>query len=213
MFERFLLLEPDEDGTGGSGGGGGGSDDDDAQGGVGDDAQGGDDGAQGGDGEDDGGDDADGVSKEVRDLRKEARKLRRERNEAQKELEKKQREELGEVERLKAEASERDERIVKLDERNRSLSVQLAATRVGIRPSATKAAVALLDWSDLDVEVDSEVEAALRELRSEHAYLFAGTTDDVDAGRGRKKEPPKPEDVQPGRGRLVSAYENADRTS
>lgn len=192
---------------GGSGGAPGGEDDPNA-------------GALGGGGEEE------TISKEdARKLRSEAKNLRdREKNakdEAAKlkaELDELKSKDLGEQEKLRLESdrraqelTQRDSRVSELEERERTLIVRVAAVGAGIRPEASAAAVALVDWDEIEDATDEkQVHKALKALKADHEYLFAKST--VDGGaRGGDGDGDGPEPT-PGSGRVRDAYANSTKS-
>jgi hypothetical protein len=188
-----------EGGGAGDGDGNGDGDGDGAPGGDDDESQADNDGAPGGDGET--------ISEEAaRKLRSENRKLRERAKAAEDTLSEREKAELTAQQKAEKEAEDANAKTATLEKENRELRVQLAATKVGIRPKATAAASALVDWDEVDASDTEAVEAALKALKKEHEYLFAVSAD-IDAGAGgRRDRDASDAEVSPGMGRLQKAY-------
>ena len=114
---------------------------------------------------------------------------RRELEQTQAKLREREQADLSVQERLQRDLEERNTKLSALEASHRSLRVQVAAAKVGIRADATAAAAALLDWSKIeDASDDKQLERAVRELAKEHPYLSAGGTNidqGVSGGRAR----------------------------
>jgi hypothetical protein len=67
-----------------------------------------------------------------------------------------------------------------VDEERRSLVLEAAARRVGLRPNAEQSARILVDWEDVDVDDQAAVERALWSVYPEHLFRFGAA--DIGAG-------------------------------
>jgi hypothetical protein len=215
LFEGDTLFFYEGGGSGGeSGGGEGGAGEGGAPGGEADPNAG----ALGGGGEEE------TLSKEdARKLRSEAKNLRdrekQAKDEAAKlktELEELKSKDLSDQDKLRQDLDRRAQELeqeksqrAELQERERKLIVRVAAVGAGIRPEATAAAVALVDWNEIDdVTDEKKVAKALKALKDDHAYLFASTSVEAGArGGGGSGEG----DPTPGLGRLRDAYVTSSR--
>lgn len=187
----LLLLFAEGDG-GGSGGGDGG-----AQGGDGGSGDGGSGGAQGGTGgtgtDAQGGDgDGDGTLsvEAARKLRSEAKSLRERLKAAEDKLKERDDADLTDRQKLERDNQAAKAKVEQLEQRERELTAQLVAGKVGIRQEAVADAVKLLDWSKIDDAADeAQVEQALKQLLKDKPYL-AGRSGGLDGGRGRDSRQP-----------------------
>lgn len=135
----------------------------------------------------DGGSDDTLSAEDARKLRSEASALRKRLRDTETKLTKREQADLTEQQKAQVELEQRGERISKLESGNRSLRVQLAAAKVGVRTEATQAAAALLDWNSIeDPDDDKQIERALKELVKQHSYLSA-VSRGVDGGAGRSE--------------------------
>lgn len=219
--ELRTLLEGDavflfaDDGGGEGGGDGGGSAD--AQGGGDGEPQGGNDDAQGG-----GGDEGTLSKEEARKLRSENQNLRKRAKDAEAAKEQLERKDLDDKERLEKDVKDRDARLQTLEEQNRSLRIRVVAGEVGIPAERARAAAALVDWKDVDMEDDKAIADELKGLKKEHGYLFAsekrdestsrGGQHDGGAGRGNNGRDATAEAVAAGPGRLRHAFAQQPKT-
>lgn len=175
-----LFLSSGGDGAGGSGGDG--------------DGEQASDGAPGGDGAGDG-DGANGdalTPEQARKLRSEAKNLRSRLKDAEAKLSKLESRDLSDQQRLERERDEERTRREQLEAQTRELRAQVAATSAGIRANAARAAAALIDWEDVDADDPKALERAFKALKTDHDYLFEGsssTRSDADGGRRGERLP------------------------
>lgn len=129
-------------------------------------------------------DDTDALSPETaRKLRSEAKQLRKRLQTAEGELKKRQDTDLTDQERLTKQHEELKTQIGGLEHDNRTLRVQVAASKLGILDP--DAASRLIDWDTVDDPSDQkQVVRALKALVSEKPWL-AGTSSGADGGAGR----------------------------
>lgn len=129
-------------------------------------------------------DDGEVLSPEAaRKLRSEAKTLRDRLKTAEGELSKRKDSELSEQERLQKAHGELETRIGDLETDNRTLRVQVAASKLGILDP--DAAAKLIDWETVNDPTDrKQVEKALKALVSEKPWL-SGTSEGIDGGAGR----------------------------
>ena len=159
----------------------------------------------------------DGDDSQVKALRAEAAKHRREKQDALKKVEELEREKMGESERkdrdLKA-ATERSDELVK---RLRVSAVKLAAVAEGVKPEKVERVHRFVDLEtlgdadDLDAIEDAAAKA-VRGLRKTDADIFTEQTPAGDGGKGNGRGASDDDNVSPGYGQLVRAYETSGKT-
>lgn len=157
---------------------------DDAQGGDVDDA---DTGAQGGRGDDaQGGDDTPTTldPEAARKLRSEARALRQRLKAAEQELEKRNARDLTDTQRLERENTTAKARIEQLEAQLRDTTVATIAARLGVKSDLVDTIAPLLDWTDLEHDDPKAIERAVRELVKARPSLSANQ-DGHQGGSGR----------------------------
>lgn len=119
---------------------------------------------------------------DARKLRSEAKNLRDRAKNAEAELEKLKAAQMSDSERRDRDLDSTRTEKQRLEKENRSLRVQVAAVKVGVRADAVDAAAALLDWDTVDDPSDAKaIERALKALVKERPFL-SGVTNAADAG-------------------------------
>jgi len=116
---------------------------------------------------------ADTTSAELKEARKQAGKYRTERNELQKQLDAVKNAGQSDDEKRTSEITTRDAQIATLTERNRELSVQVLAGKVGIDPDLTDLVVGAVPWDELDSDDPKALEKALKGLAKERPTILA----------------------------------------
>lgn len=118
--------------------------------------------------------------------RREARSLRQRLRTAETELEQHRKANETETQRLDRELKASQARIEQAETRARELEVQVAASRLGVRPDATDVVAGLVDWDEVDRDDPKAVERAIRDVVKARPYLSAREgSGGLDGGKGR----------------------------
>jgi hypothetical protein len=125
---------------------------------------------------------------ELARARQEAARYRTQLRDVQTNLKKLQDEKLSDSEKLAKQLNETTELNGSLLDQNRTLRVQLAATKVGINPDLADAVPSMLDWSSIEDGDAKGLEKALKDLVKERPSLAGAVAGGSDAGEGRRDQ-------------------------
>lgn len=122
----------------------------------------------------------------LRRVRGENRSLRQRLKAAEAELETHRKATETDTQRLDRELSAANAAREQAETRARELEVQVAASRLGVRPDAVDVVAGLIDWNDVDRDDPKAVERAIRDTVKARPYLSTREgSGGLDGGKGR----------------------------